>query len=235
MGQHKTLRNASERINAGRIIKLDGKISIVPAVLTDNPQSLKDMLEIAATFTNFVQIDIMDGLFVPSKSITATAISAIKTALNWEAHLMVNNPGSYIDDFAGAGARQIIFHYEATKSHEAIIDMIHKAGLKAGIALNPDTGISVLNPLINKLDSVLFMSVIPGYYGSKFIPEVLDKITHFRIKYPDVHTGIDGGIKENNIAIVAETGVNSICVGSAVFCQDNPSQSFKRLENLCNR
>jgi ribulose-phosphate 3-epimerase len=112
--------------------------------------------------------------------------------------------------------------------------LIHEAGLKAGIAVNPDTEISVVAPLVNKLDSVLFMSVIPGYYGSKFIPEVLHKIRDFRNKYPCVHTGIDGGIKENNIEVVAETGVNSICVGSAVFCQDNPSQSFNRLQSLCN-
>jgi ribulose-phosphate 3-epimerase len=213
---------------------LNNKIVVVPAVLTDNPESLKDMLETAETFTGFVQIDIMDGSFVPSKSISAADISAVKTGINWEAHLMVNNPESYIDDFACAGARQIIFHYEATGSHENIVDIIHKAGLKAGIAVNPDTGIAVLTPLVHKLDSVLFMSVIPGYYGSKFIPEVLDKIRDFRNKYPDVSTGIDGGIKENNIEIVAKTGVNSICVGSAVFCQDNPAQSFKRLESLCN-
>jgi ribulose-phosphate 3-epimerase len=211
------------------------KIAVVPAVLTDNPQSLKDMLESAETFTDFVQIDIMDGLFVPSKSITAADISSVRIGINWEAHLMVNNPECYIQDFVSAGARQIIFHYEATKSHEKIIDMIHGAGLKAGVAINPDTGISVLAPFINKLDSVLFMSVIPGYYGSKFIPEVLDKIIDFRKKYPNVHTGIDGGIKENNIATVSETGVNSICVGSAVFCQDSPAQSFKRLEALCNK
>ncbi|MDD4923447.1 MAG: ribulose-phosphate 3-epimerase [Dehalococcoidales bacterium] len=213
---------------------MDKKITVVPAVLTDNPQSLKDMLGIAATFTGFVQIDIMDGLFVPSKSITATDICIVKTGLKWEAHLMVNNPENLVDDFASAGAQQIIFHYEATESHGNIIDMVHGAGLKAGIAVNPDTDISVLDPLINKLDSVLFMSVVPGYYGSKFIPEVLDKITDFRNKYPHIYTGIDGGIKENNIATVAKTGVNSICVGSAVFCQDNPAQSYRRLESLCN-
>ena len=214
---------------------MENKITVVPAVLTDNPQALKEMLDTAEKFTGFVQIDIMDGLFVPSKSITATDISSINTGIDWEAHLMVNNPESYIDDFARAGARQIIFHYEATESHRNIIDMIHAAGLKAGVAINPDTGISVLTPVINKLDSVLFMSVIPGFYGSKFIPEVLDKITDFRSKYPDIHTGIDGGIKESNIAVVAGTGVNSICVGSAVFCQDNPAQSFKRMESLCNK
>jgi ribulose-phosphate 3-epimerase len=87
------------------------------------------MLEISETFTDFVQIDIMDGLFVPSKSITAKDIAAVKTGVKWEAHLMVDNPQSYIDAFVKAGAQQIIFHYEATKSHENIIDMIHESGL----------------------------------------------------------------------------------------------------------
>ncbi len=213
---------------------MNNKISIVPAVLTDNPTTLKEMLGVAESFTDFVQIDIMDSLFVPSNSISAEDISQVKTRLKWEAHLMVVNPESYIDDFVKAGAYQIIFHYESTEIPGNIIDMIHKAGVKAGIAINPDTDISVLASLVNKLDSVLFMSVVPGFYGSKFIPEVLDKIRDFREVYPYVWTGIDGGIKENNILEVAKTGVNSICVGSAVFCQENPAESYRQLVSICN-
>jgi ribulose-phosphate 3-epimerase len=214
---------------------LDDKVKVVPAVLTENPQALKEMLVIAKTFTDFVQIDIMDGLFVPSKSISAEDIANVKPGLKWEAHLMVNNPQTYIDDFIEAGAHQIIFHYEATESHLETIDKIHAAGLKAGVAINPDTDIALLKPLVKRLDSVLFMSVIPGFYGSKFIPDVLYKIVDFHKKYPQIYTGIDGGIKENNILEVAATGVNSICVGSAVFCRENPAESYRHLVSICNR
>ncbi len=213
---------------------MNKKIRIVPSVLTDNAESLREMLRNSEAFTDFVQIDIMDGVFVPSTSITSKDISKSKPGLKWEVHLMVNNPENYVDEFVKAGAQQIIFHYEASESHKSVIDLIHSSGLKAGIAVNPDTHISALDPLISTIDSVLFMSVIPGFYGSKFIPGVLDKIVEFRKKYPLVQIGIDGGIKENNIADVAETGVSSICVGSAIFCQQNPAQSYRRLEKICN-
>ncbi|HAS04326.1 MAG TPA: ribulose-phosphate 3-epimerase [Dehalococcoidia bacterium] len=213
---------------------LKKRIRIVPAILTDNAEALGKMLYLSQLFTDFVQIDIMDGLFVSSKSITVVDISAIKTTLRWEAHLMVNKPEKYIDDFAKAGADQIIFHYEATEIPDKIINMIHNVGLRAGIAVNPDTEIMALDSLVNKLDSVLFMSVIPGFYGSKFIPEVLNKISDFCNKYPNIPVGIDGGIKENNIETVAKSRVSYICVGSAVFCQDNPAESYHRLQNLCN-
>ena len=213
---------------------MKSKIQVVPAILTDEPNSLRDMLSVAETFTDFVQIDIMDGAFVSSKSITAQDIFEVNPSLKWEAHLMINNPEMYVNDYARAGAQKIIFHYEATQSHDKIINTIHNAGLQAGMAINPDTEISTLDSLVKDLDSVLFMSVIPGYYGSKFIPEVLNKIRAFCNKYPNVPVGIDGGIKENNIETVAKSGVNYICVGSAVFCQDNPAESYYRLQKLFN-
>jgi ribulose-phosphate 3-epimerase len=106
--------------------------------------------------------------------------------------------------------------------------------MEAGIAINPETPVSLLYPLTDMLDSVLFMSVHPGFYGSTFIPEVLDKITEFHRLHPRIETGIDGGIKENNISLVAGTGVNSICVGSAIFCRKDPAAGYHRLENIAN-
>ncbi len=213
---------------------LNNKIKIVPSVLTDNPEALAKMLCESDKFTDFVQIDIMDGIFVQSTSISINDITKIKTSLRWEAHLMVKNPEKYIQAFAKAGVEQIIFHYEATYSPDKLIGLIHNLGVKAGMAINPDTPISVIYPVADKVDSILFMSVIPGFYGSKFIPEVIDKIKDLRRIYPEMPLSIDGGIKENNISLIAKTGVNSICVGSAIFCQDNMSESYKRLEDLSN-
>ena len=106
--------------------------------------------------------------------------------------------------------------------------------MNVGLAVNPDTTISDISPLLDKLDCVLFMSVHPGFYGSKFIPDVLDKVADFRLAYPDMEIGIDGGIKEGNIARVARSGANSICVGSAIFCQEQPGESYNRLVALAN-
>jgi ribulose-phosphate 3-epimerase len=211
---------------------LNNEIRIVPSVLTDDPGSLEEMLHKAEKFTGFVQIDIMDGRFVPSLSITAKDIARVKTSLKWEAHLMVENPEDHIKDFSDAGAQRLIFHLETVQSPEKMIARIREHGLEAGIAVNPATAVSGLYPLADMLDSVLFMSVHPGFYVSRFIPEVLPKITGFRELYPDIETGIDGGIKENNISLVAGTGVNSICVGSAVFCREDPAESYRHLEAL---
>ncbi len=101
-----------------------------------------------------------------------------------------------------------------------------------GLAINPDTPISDILSLVNELDSVLFLSVHPGFYGKKFIPEVLQKITEFRTTVPYIETGIDGGINESNIARVAKCGVDCIYVGSAIFLQENPGESYRRLVKL---
>ncbi len=207
---------------------------IVPAVLTDNPAVLVGMLNSAACFTDWVQIDIMDGLFVPSFSITSRDIarSAVKTG--WEAHLMVNNPESIIEEFKTAGASRIVVHYEAVREKVTdVIEKISSLGMSTGLALNPETPITVLNEnLVNRLESVLFLAVHPGFYGAKFIPEVLEKIALFRRLYPHITIGIDGGIKANNIAQVANSDINEICVGSAIFAQPDPASSFKELTRL---
>ena len=208
------------------------KIRTVPAILTDDSATLEKLIRQTETFTSYAQFDIMDGQFVPSRSITCEHIASLETKLSWEAHLMVLHPEDYLDDFRKAGAQKIVFHYEATPSPQDIIPLVRKLGMSAGIALNPETPNSAITPLISELDSVLFLSVNPGFYGSKFIPEVLYKIVDFRRAYPDLEIGIDGGIKEDNIAEIARTGVDVIYIGSAIFMQPQPDESYRRLTTL---
>jgi len=190
------------------------------------------MVRQAETFADWIQFDIMDGKFVPSKSITHENISKLSTIIVWEAHLMVNEPEKYLADFKKAGAKKIVFHYEATRQPREVILQARKLELKVGIAINPDTPVSDILSLANDLDSVLFLSVYPGFYGKEFIPEVLDKITEFRATFPYIETGIDGGIKESNVARIARCGVDCIYVGSAIFLQENPAESYNRLLKL---
>jgi ribulose-phosphate 3-epimerase len=211
---------------------MNQRIRTVPAILTDNPKALKKMTWLTETFTGYAQFDIMDGRFVPSYSVSCAEIAALKTKLAWEAHLMVLHPEECLEDFRQAGAQMIVFHYEATPIPEEIIRKIKKLGMKAGLAINPETPIDVISPLANGLDSVLFLSVNPGFYGAKFIPEVLDKIVTFRKAHPAMDTGIDGGVKENNIVEIARTGVDYICVGSAIYNQPDPAASYRRLAAL---
>lgn len=205
---------------------------VVPAILTDSASALELMVRQAETFTSYVQFDIMDGQFVPSRSITWQDLAGLTMKLEWEAHLMVEGPEEYLEDFGRAGTQKVIFHYEATTSPRRAIALARSLGLKVGLAVNPGTSNSAILPLAAEVDSVLFLSVDPGFYGSKFKPEVLDKIVRFRSRYPAVEIGIDGGIKETNIALVARSGVDTIYVGSAIFLQPQPAESFRRLVAL---
>jgi ribulose-phosphate 3-epimerase len=205
---------------------------VVPAILTDNPQDLERMVHQAEGFTDWVQFDIMDGRFVPSKSITAEQIARLSSKLGWEAHLMVNNPGQYLEGFQQAGAKKVVFHYEATSQPLEVISFARRLGLEVGLAINPDTPVLAILPLADRVDSVLFLSVHPGFYGKEFIPEVLNKIIEFRTIFPDMETGIDGGIKQDNIATVAGCGVDFIYVGSAIFRQPDPARSYHQLAAL---
>ncbi len=205
---------------------------IVPAILTDDPKALQTMLRQSEAFTDYVQIDIMDGKFVPSRSITYNDLSHPPAKLGWEAHLMVLEPEKYLPGFQSAGARKVIFHYEATSSPHEVIARIKKLGMEAGLAINPETPVSSIAHLLKELDSVLLLSVHPGFYGAKFLPEVLDKVTELRRLHPSIRIGMDGGIKEGNIAQIARSGVDDICVGSAIFRQPDPQKSYERLLDI---
>lgn len=207
---------------------------VVPAILTDSPAALVSMIHCAETFSDWVQIDIMDGLFVSAASITSQDIVGASLKIGWEAHLMVQDPEKYIEDFHFTGAKRIVIHYEAVKATASdVIEHITSLGMGAALAINPETPITVLEDnLVSRLESVLFLAVHPGFYGAKFIPEVLKKITLFRRLCPKVSIGIDGGIKASNITRVAGSGVNEICVGSAIFAQNDPAESFKSLTKL---
>jgi ribulose-phosphate 3-epimerase len=211
---------------------MTNKVRTIPAILTDDPVALGRMVFQAESFTDFAQFDVMDGQFVPSTSVTCQQIAALGTRLSWEAHLMVLHPEKYLEEFKQAGAQKIVFHYEATPSPDTVIELIKKLDMQAGLAINPETPVAAIAPLVKKLDSLLFLSVNPGYYGAKFIPEVLDKIAEFRKGHPVVEVGIDGGIKESNIAEIAASGVNVIYIGSAVFLQPDPAASYRLLTRL---
>jgi len=205
---------------------------VVPAILTDDPEALELMVRQSEGFTDYVQFDIMDGRFVPSKSITHEHLASLPMKLRWEAHLMAEEPENYLEDFQRAGAAGIVFHYEATSSPLDVISQVRTLGLQVGLAINPETPVTLISSLVNEVDRILLLTVNPGFYGSPFLPDVLDKIPEIRRIRPQIEIGIDGGIKESNIAEVAQRGVDSICVGSAIFLQPQPGESFRHLKAL---
>ncbi len=209
-------------------------IRAVPAILTADPAELATLVRQTESFTDYAQMDVMDGKFVPSRSVACADIAALKTSLRWEAHLMVEKPAACARDFKEAGAELIVFHYEATPQPADVIARIRELGVKVGLAVNPETTLEQVEPFVGSVDSVLFLSVNPGYYGAAFIPEVLDKIVAFRRAHPETEIGLDGGVKEANIAQIARTGVDVIYIGSAIFRQPDPGAAYRKLLALAN-
>jgi len=205
-------------------------MKIVPSILTDRLEDLRDTLNKAEEFAEYVQIDFMDGVFVPSKSVSPTDLDGIETPLVCEAHLMVKEPGVYLEGLRRFGFRRAIFHLEADSEPEATVRSIREAGMEAGIAINPETDSDCLDALVPRLDAVLFLSVTPGFYGSPFVPTVLEKIRTFREKHASIVVGIDGGVGLDNIPVIRSLGVNYACVGSRIFLNEDPGRSYRTLQ-----
>lgn len=207
-------------------------MKIVPAILTADPADLERKIRQAETFADLAQIDIMDGEFVFSRSITAADLARIKTSLHLEIHLMVREPQGYLEAFQRAGASKIVFHYEATAAPQLVISAARSLGLGVGLAINPETPLSQLSPFLEQVDSLLLLAVDPGFYGSPFHPEVLQKIPQAKGLAPELALGIDGGVKADNIRSIALTGVDYIYVGSAIFREIDPKRSYQKLVAL---
>ena len=207
---------------------------IVPALLTDDQKSLVEMVDVCSEFTDYIQIDIMDGVLVPSKSINVADLEGYKIPIRSEAHLMVKDPYPWIKAFKQIGSERIIYHLECEARHQEVISTIKGLDLEVGLAINPLTPIESLKPFIERIDSVLFLSVNPGFYGAEFIPDVLDKISDFKCQYPNKIAGIDGGVKLDFFKQVKDSGVDYICVGSGILKDDNPKRAYQNFVKLSN-
>jgi ribulose-phosphate 3-epimerase len=202
-------------------------MKIVPAVLTDRKDILAGLLKAAEGFAEQVQIDIMDGRFVPSRSVSKQDLQGVSVSSWAEAHLMVEDPLSWLDSFQALGAKRIIFHFEIRQDKREVVAEIRKRNLEVGLAVNPPTQIEEFKELVESVDTVLFMAVHPGFYGAQFVPEVVDKIKEFKRRYPAKPAGIDGGVKLDNAKEISRFGLDFICVGSAIFNTPDPAQSYR--------
>ena len=174
----------------------------------------------------YLHIDVMDGMFVPSMSFAMPVIAAIRkhTDIFFDVHLMIEQPERYIKEFAESGADLINFHLEATEDVEGTIAAIRSFGKKVGITIKPKTPAEAVAHYLDKVDLVLIMTVEPGFGGQKLIPECVEKITAVRNmiteKGLDVEVEADGGINSDNVKSIVEAGANVIVAGSAVFKND---------------
>lgn len=174
----------------------------------------------------YIHIDVMDGIFVPSISFGMPVISTIRkvTDKTFDVHLMIMEPERYIEEFVKCGADIITFHAEATRQVDKTIDLIHSFGKKAGISIKPNTPVEEIEKYLPKIEMLLVMTVEPGFGGQSLIPKTLDKVAAVRemIRKNDLHVDVevDGGIHLGNIAEVVRAGANVIVSGSSVFKGD---------------
>lgn len=193
---------------------------IAPSILACDLSRLQEEVDSIAPFVEWIQVDVMDGHFVPNLSFGAPVIACLKTHLVLDAHLMVSNPADRIAEFLDAGCKNITFHAEAVegkKARLALIEAIHRGGATAGIALNPDTSVSEVSDVIDAVDLLLIMSVNPGFGGQSFIPGVLEKVTRIRADHPSLMIQIDGGMTAESALQAREAGVTNIVAGSFIF------------------
>lgn len=207
-----------------------------PSILSADFTILGEQIQQAAEAgAEYIHIDVMDGIFVPSISYGMPVISSIRKAADkvFDVHLMITEPERYVEEFVKCGADIITFHVEATDKVKETIDLIHSFGVKAGITIKPGTPAEAVKPYLSMVEMVLVMTVEPGFGGQALIPETLAKVREVRDMITaaglQVDVEADGGIHAGNVKAVLEAGANVIVAGSAVF-KGNIAENVKALK-----
>ena len=214
---------------------------IAPSMLSCNFGKLKEEIEMVnQSEAGWFHLDIMDGVFVPNITFGTPILEVFKeyATKHLDAHLMIVNPENYIEKFASLGASTITVHYEACDNLLNTINQIKKLNVKAGVAINPDTDVSVLDSLLNEIDLICLMSVFPGFSGQKFISETFERLEKLKKiiteKNSQTMIQIDGGVSTDNAKKLVSLGADILVAGSFVFKSEDASTTIKKLNSVIN-
>lgn len=210
---------------------MKNNLQIAPSILSADFGRLNEDIASVEALVECLHVDIMDGHFVPNLTFGAPVVRCIKTKLPLDCHLMVEHPENYVEDFKKAGARSFTFHIETTSEPEKLIESIHAAGMEAGVSLNPGTELSSLDAVLPLVDSVLVMSVNPGFGGQAFMPVALEKIRSIRAQFPEMDIAVDGGINAETAQLVKEAGANILVAGSYIFGAEDRAKAILSLRS----
>ena len=215
------------------------RIEIAPSILASNFARLgEEIRTVEQAGADVIHVDVMDGHFVPNISIGIPVVESIRkaTRLPLDVHLMIERPEEYIEDFVRAGATRVLVHQEATVHLDRALSMIREHGAEAGAVINPATPVLMLSDVLDKLDTVLVMSVNPGFGGQKFIRGALEKIrqlNQWRTRYnAGFRIEVDGGVDLGNVAELAQAGANTFVAGSSIFHASDPAGATRQLHKL---
>ena len=218
---------------------VNNMVLVAPSILSADFSKLGEEIKaVEHAGADWIHIDVMDGHFVPNITIGPVVVSKIRkiSDIFFDVHLMIENPGKYVEQFAKAGADLITIHAEACDDILSTINKVKDLGCKVGVSINPETSLDVIKEIIQNVDLVLIMSVHPGFGGQSFIEDVLPKIKKTRdiISKIDkeIHLEVDGGINDKTAKTAIEYGANVLVAGNFVFTNSSYRDAIKSLKQL---
>ncbi|MBI3621581.1 MAG: ribulose-phosphate 3-epimerase [Nitrospirae bacterium] len=217
-------------------------VRIAPSILSADFSRLADEIQaVEAAGADLIHIDVMDGRFVPNLTVGPVVVEAARksTRLPLDVHLMIVEPERLIPEFADAGSTYLTVHVETCPHLHRTLQMIKERGVKAGVTLNPSTPLNLVEPMLSEADLLLIMSVNPGFGGQRFIPQALEKVRQARAiidaRGLSVELEVDGGVKPDNVKLLAEAGATIFVAGSAIFGSNNYTETIRQMREAAGR